>query len=140
MPTIDEQSPDRPLGAIDPHWGQADAGNFGYDSDEERKAKRGLEDWELVERIPASQRGVPYWFFAVVAVVFLVGLGLSFPFWGLRPGVKPHWFDWGYVFALFYCAGAGWFVWYMVRMYGSPRAGRLDSDPERHKPPDQNGG
>ena len=67
-------------------------------------------------------------------VVLLVGIGLSFPFWGLRPGDTRPWLDWGFLIALVYIAVAGSFVWYMVRMYGSQRAGRLDSDPEKSKP------
>jgi hypothetical protein len=38
--------------------------------------------------------------------------------------------------ALVYIAVAGSFVWYMVRMYGSSKAGRLDSDAEKEKPED----
>ena len=85
-----------PLGSVQSQWGKADAENFGYESDEARKSKRGLEDWELVEKIPESQKPVPYWFFAVVLVVLLVGIGLSFPFWGLRPGDNRPWLDWGF--------------------------------------------
>lgn len=128
----------KPLSAIDPaqaEWGKNDAEHFGYASDEERKSKRGLEDWELVERIPLSQKPVPYWFYAVIGVVLLIGVGLSFPFWGLRPGDNRPWLDWGFLFAIVYIAIAAAFVRLMVRMYGSARAGRLDSDPEKHDPP-----
>ena len=79
---------------------------------------------------------MPYWFFAVVLVVLLVGIGLSFPFWGLRPGDNRPWLDWGYLVALVYISVAGSFVWFMVRMYGSQRAGRLDSDSQNKKPAD----
>ena len=134
---MDEQNkPTTSLGSVQPQWGKVDAEHFGYESDEDRKSKRGLEDWELVEKIPESQKPVPYWFFAVVVVVALVGIGLSFPFWGLRPGDERPWIDWGFLVALVYMAGAGYFVWYMVRMYGSSKAGRLDSDPEKEKPED----
>ena len=132
----DEELPPPPLRSVEPQWGKADALHYGYESDEDRKSKRGLEDWELVEKIPESQKRVPYWFFAVVAVVVLVGVGLSFPFWGLRPGDHRPWLDWGFLIALVYMAVAGAFVWHMVRMYGSPRAGRLDSDPEKEKSED----
>jgi hypothetical protein len=131
------KKPASPLGSVHSQWGKADADHFGYRSDEDRKSKRGLEDWELVEKIPESQKPVPYWFFAVVAVVLLVGIGLSFPFWGLRPGDHRPWLDWGFLIALVYIAVAGTFVWYMVRMYGSQKAGRLDSDPEKEKSPDE---
>lgn len=130
--SADPNAPSPPLVAVVSHWGTADAQHFGYESDEARKSKRGLEDWELVEKIPESQRPVPYWFFAVVAVVLLVGVGLTFPFWGLRPGDTRPWLDWGYLVALVYIAGGGSFVWYMVRLYGSARSGRLDSDPEHY--------
>lgn len=116
----------------DPQWGKPRQDNFGYASDEERLEKRGMEDWELVEKIPESQMNVPYWFWAVVAIVLLVGIGLSFPFWGLRPGVVVKWSDWvkdpGFLGSLAYIGVAGAFVWYMVNMYGSDRGGRLDSD------------
>jgi hypothetical protein len=125
-----------PLSAVESQWGKTDAEHFGYESEDDRKAKRGLEDWELVEKIPESQKAVPYWFFAVVAVVLLVGIGLSFPFWGLRPGDNRSWIDWGYLVALVYIAVAGSFVWHMVRMYGSSSAGRLDSDANKEKPED----
>ena len=129
----DQAEPAAPLSTVQSQWGKSDALHFGYQSDEDRKAKRGLEDWELVEKIPESQRPVPYWFFAIVAVVLLVGIGLSFPFWGLRPGDTRPWLDWGFLIALVYIGVAGSFVWFMVRLYGSFRAGRLDSDPENTK-------
>ncbi len=132
----DEDKPTPALGTVESQWGKPDADHFGYKTEEDRKLKRGLEDWELVEKMPASQKPVPYWFYAVVAVVLLVGIGLSFPFWGLRPGDHRPWLDWGFLIALVYIAVAGTFVWYMVRMYGSSRAGRLDSDPEKEKPGD----
>jgi len=115
---------------VQPQWGSNPADHFGYASDEERLARRGMEDWELVTKIPASQRRVPYWFLAVVVIVLLVAVGLGFPFWGQRPGAKVEWFNWGFVAAIFYVAGAGAFVYFMTNLYGSERAGRLDSDPE----------
>jgi hypothetical protein len=117
-----------------PKWGEYSKDNFGYASDEERLEMRGMEDWELVEKIPESQLNVPYWFWAVVVIVLLVGVGLSFPFWGLRPGVVVKWTDWvkdpGFLGSLVYIGFAGAFVGYMVNMYGSSAAGRLDSDKE----------
>ena len=120
---------------VRPQWGSNPTDHFGYASDEERLARRGMEDWELVTRIPASQRRVPYWFLAVVVIVLLVAIGLGFPFWGQRPGVKVEWFNWGFVAAIFYVAGAGTFVYFMTNLYGSERAGRLDSDPENTSRP-----
>ncbi|MBI1195333.1 MAG: hypothetical protein GC138_05770 [Gammaproteobacteria bacterium] len=112
-------------------WGAAPNDHFGYASEEERLAKRGMEDWELVDKIPESQRGVPKWFLAVVFVVVLVAVGLSFPFWGDRPGYERSWVNWGFLAALVYIAVAGTFVYFMVNLYGSKAAGRLDSDKEK---------
>ena len=126
-----EEDKSSELGSVESRWGAADAEHFGYASDGDRKLKRGLEDWELVEKIPESQKPVPYWFFAIIVVVLLIGIGLSFPFWGLRAGDTRPWLDWGFLVALVYIAVAGSFVWYMVRLYGSQKAGRLDSDPEK---------
>ncbi len=124
-------------------WGELRKDNFGYSSDQERLDKRGMEDWELVEKIPESQLKVPYWFIAVVVIVLLVGVALSFPFWGLRPGVVVNWVDWikdpGFLGSLVYIAVAAAFVYYMVNMYGSSVGGRLDSDKEKQKEEENNG-
>jgi hypothetical protein len=109
-------------------WGEQPVDNFGYVSNEERLAKRGMEDWELVEKIPESQKGIPYWFVAVIITVLLVAVGLSFPFWGDRPGYERDWVDWGFVAALFYISAAAAFVYFMVQLYGSTTGGKLDSD------------
>lgn len=127
--TEDKEKPS--LSQVESKWGEHSENHFGYASDEERMAKRGLEDWELVEKIPESQKGVPSWFFAIIAVVLLIGIGLSFPFWGNRPGYHPDWFNWGFVAALFYITAAGTVVYFMVQLYGSSTAGRLDSDKEK---------
>jgi len=111
-----------------PSWGEMPDDHFGYASDEERMAKRGLEDWELVETIPESQKNIPYWFIGVTVAVLLVAVGLSFPFWGLRPGDERPWVDWGFVIAIFYVAAGSAFVHFMVNLYGSTIGGRLDSD------------
>ena len=76
-------------------WGALPQDNFGYASNEERREKRGLEDWEMIEAIPESQERVPPWFFAVIGAVLLMAIGLSFPFWGVRPGHERPWLDWG---------------------------------------------
>lgn len=100
-------------------WGEIPKDHYGYASDEERLARRGLEDWEMVEQMPKSQKGVPKWFLAVIAAVLLVAIGLSFPFWGDRPGYEREWFDIGMGVAILYLAVFGGFVYYMV-MYYSP--------------------
>ncbi len=87
-------------------WGEKRGDHFGYASDEDRINKRGLEDWEMLEKMadPSSDHGVPYWFFALFFVLLLVATGLTFPFWGVRPGYERPWFDWGIV------AGAVWVI------------------------------
>jgi hypothetical protein len=125
---MNEQNKPAALGTVESKWGAVDAGHFGYESEEDRKAKRGLEDWEIVEKVPESQKPVPYWFFAVVLVVLLVGVGLSFPFWGLRPGDDRPWLDWGFLIALVYISVAGTFVWYMVRHFGPSKSDQPDEN------------
>lgn len=120
--------PKEQLTEINSEWNHTPQDHFGYTSDEERLAKRGMEDWELVNSIPESQKPVPKWFIGVVLVVLLVAIGLSFPFWGDRPGYERAWVDWGFGIALLYISVAATFVYYMVRMYGSAVGGRLDSD------------
>ena len=131
---MEQQNKKFELANEESQWGELRKDKFGYASDEERLEKRGMEDWELVEKIPESQRKVPYWFMAVVVIVLLVGVGLSFPFWGLRPGVVVKWTDWvkdpGFLGSLVYIAVAATFVYYMVYLYGSSAGGRLDSDKE----------
>ena len=129
----DEKDPNEPG---NPDWGVEQPDHYGYASDQERRMKRGLEDWELVEKIPESQRTVPYWFVAVIVVVTLIAVGLSFPFWGDRPGYERAWFDWGFAAALVWIAAGFAFVYYMVNMYGSERAGKLDSDKSRDEDQD----
>ncbi|MBU6468736.1 MAG: hypothetical protein KGN31_02800 [Betaproteobacteria bacterium] len=116
------------LDKVSSQWGKLSDDHLGYASDEERRAKRGLEDWELVEKIPESQKPVPYWFFAVVVVVLLVGVGLAFPFWGTRPGHQKHWIDWGFAIALAYIAVAGYFVYYMVKWHGDTASSKASED------------
>jgi hypothetical protein len=116
-------------------WGELPEDNFGYASDEERRAKRGLEDWELVEKIPESQQPVPRWFFGIIIAVVLVAVGLSFPFWGDRPGYEREWINWGFGAALLYLLVFGTFVYFMVNFYGSKTAGRLDTDKEKDAQP-----
>jgi hypothetical protein len=124
-----EEEDKKPVGDVEQtEWGEIPEDNFGYASDEERRAKRGLEDWELVEKIPESQQGVPRWFLGIVVVVLLIAIGLSFPFWGNRPGYDRDWINWGFGAAILYISVFGFFVYFMVNFYGSKMAGRLDSD------------
>ncbi len=117
-------------------WGDIPEDNFGYASDEERREKRGLEDWEMVENIPDSQEAVPRWFFGIIFVVLLMAIGLSFPFWGDRPGYEREWINWGFGAAILYLIVFGTFVYFMVNFYGSKVAGRLDSDKNKDQEKD----
>ena len=126
MSEAEQKGGKKNLSPVKSEWGQAPDDNFGYATDEERLRKRGMEDWELTEYIPKSQKRVPYWFVAVVAAVLLVALGLSFPFWGNRPGVERHWLDWGYAVAIVYVAVGIGFVYFMVNHEGPP------SDDDEH--------
>jgi len=112
----------------DEKWGEEREDHFGYASEEERKAKRGLEDWELVEHVPLSQKGVPRWFIAVIVAVLLVAIGLSFPFWGSRPGFEHKWIDWGFGAAILYLLVFGAFVYFMVNKY-SPSVDGMEEQP-----------
>lgn len=117
-------------------WGEIPEDNFGYASDEERRQKRGLEDWELVEKIPQSQKGVPKWFIAVIVAVLLIAIGLSFPFWGDRPGYERAWIDWGFGAAILYLLVFGGFVYIMVNVYSPSVDGSEDMDiPDRSVKP-----
>ncbi|TLS66452.1 hypothetical protein FE236_02000 [Mariprofundus erugo] len=124
---IDEQSP---MEETKVEWGETPADHYGYASDEERLNKRGMDDWEMVEHIPESQRRVPKWFYAVIAGVLMVAFGLSLPFWGDRPDHARPWFTIGHLYAVLYFIVAFAFIFFMVNLYGSDRGGRLDSDPE----------
>lgn len=124
----DRENKEKELTHVQSSWGELRDDHFGYASDEERRARRGLEDWELVEKIPEGQKRVPYWFVAIIVTVLLVAIGLSFPFWGQRPGQHVAWFNWGFIAALFYIAAASAVVYFMVHLYDSPSGGRLDSD------------
>jgi len=88
----------------DTEWGEMPEDQFGYGSEQERLDKRGLEDWELVEKMEETHTSIPYWFIALFIVLLLVAIGLTFPFWGNRPGFERDWFDWGIP------AGAAWVI------------------------------
>ena len=115
---------------VDSSWGKEDKDHYGYESDEERRLKRGLEDWEMVNTIPTSQKQVPKWFIWVIVAVAFVAIGLSFPFFGRRAGMDYNWGGWGFgvVAAIIYLSVMSVFVLIMVRMYGSETGGRLDND------------
>ena len=57
------------LDPADSQWGAQPEDNFGYASEEERRANRGLEDWEMVDRMSDSQPGIFAWFHTVAGAV-----------------------------------------------------------------------
>ncbi len=120
-------------------WGKEADDFYGYSSEEERLAKRGLEDWEMVDKIPESQKAIPKWFMSVIVATLLFAVALSFPFWGDREGFEREWFNWGFFLALIYIAICGGFIYFMVYLYGSKAGGRLDSDKEAEKKDDAEG-
>lgn len=95
-------------------WGEIPDHHFGYASEDERLKKRGLEDWELVERIPESQHSIPYWFIAIFLALLLVAIGLNFPFWGDRTGYERSWFNWGLPLAVAYTSIAVGVIYWLV--------------------------
>lgn len=118
---------------VENEWGRETEDHYGYASDEERRQKRGLEDWELVDTIPDSQKRVPKWFIGVIVAVGFVAVSLSFPFFGLRKDAIFNWDGWsvGVVAAVVYLVVMGLFVTFMVRLYGSKLGGHLDNDDEK---------
>lgn len=93
-------------------WGETRQDHLGYRDEADRITKRGLEDWEMVERMDqTSDHRIPYWFFALFIVLLIVATGLTFPFWGVRPGFERSWFDWGIP------AGIGWVVTMSIVIY-----------------------
>ncbi len=95
-------------------WGKVGDDQMGYASEEERYNKRGLEDWEMVEKMETSEHRIPYWFFALFVVLLLVAIGLTFPFWGVRAGYERSWFDWGIPLGVAWCVTMGGIIYYMV--------------------------
>ena len=96
----------------DVKWGEERDDHFGYETEEERISKRGLEDWELVEHMEESgDHRVPYWFIGLFFVLLFIAIGLTFPFWGVRAGYERPWFDWGIV------AGSAWVLFISVVIY-----------------------
>ncbi|MEJ1958776.1 MAG: hypothetical protein WDM70_04430 [Nitrosomonadales bacterium] len=46
-------------GVKESRWGEETRDHFGYATDEERLAKRGMEDWELVKKYPNRKKAFP---------------------------------------------------------------------------------
>lgn len=104
--------------AFSPHseseWGKVPENHFGYASEEERLKKRGLEDWELVEKMSESQHHIPYWFIALFVLLLVVAVGFTFPLWGNRPDYHRSWFDWGIPGAVIYVTVATFVIYWIV--------------------------
>ena len=52
--TAKQENPQRVHATKEAEWGETRNDHFGYSDEEERISKRGLEDWELVEKILAD--------------------------------------------------------------------------------------
>ena len=57
------------LEPVEHSWGNHPEDQFGYTSEEERRKNRGLEDWEMVERMSEPQPGVFAWFRTVAGSI-----------------------------------------------------------------------
>ncbi len=66
------------LTPIEDHWGEIPDNQFGYTDENERHAKRGLEDRELTESVTTSQHYFPKWLLhftlisAVCAISYII--------------------------------------------------------------------
>lgn len=119
-----------------PRWGEVRDDHFGYASEEERLKKRGLEDWEMVEKIPESQHHVPYWFIALFILLLVIAVGFSFPFWGNRPDFHRSWFDWGLPAAVVYVTVASFVIYWLVDLRAvrqEKKAAKAKENEDKHK-------
>ena len=62
---------------------------------QEDRPRKGLEDWEMLQTREEPPLKVPYWFIALVSVLILGAVLLSFPLMGTRDGFERPWLDWG---------------------------------------------
>lgn len=96
-------------------WGEERSDHLGYADEKDRITKRGLEDWEMVEKASEeSDHSVPYWFFGLFFVLIVVATGLTFPFWGVRPGFERSWFDWGIPAGIAWVVVMSFIIYYLV--------------------------
>ena len=95
-------------------WGEESENNFGYKNDQERRDKRGLEDWEMVTSMEKSEVSIPYWFIALFVVLLIVAVGLTFPFWGNRPGYERPWYDNGIPLGIAWVVSMSFIIYYFV--------------------------
>ena len=73
MTETDQRKKTKPtdLDPVNEEWGAKPDDNFGYSSEEERRANRGLEDWEMLDQMSDSQPGIFAWFHTVAGSVVL---------------------------------------------------------------------
>jgi len=110
----EDDSKNIPGSVKEPGWGESSDNNFGYENDDERKEKRGLEDWEMLTSMAESKVSIPYWFIAIFFVLLIVAVGLTFPFWGNRPGYERPWFDWGIPMGVAWVMVMSFIIYYFV--------------------------
>lgn len=113
------KKPKNPEAVDQPDWGEGS--DYGYRSDDERKDRRGLEDWEMLESMEQSEVGIPFWFVAIFVVLLIVAVGLTFPFWGNRPGYERDWFDWGIPAGVAWVVVMSAIIYYFVEMVPARR-------------------
>ncbi len=114
MSDQDNETKPLPSEVDDLSWGEKPKDHMGYASEAERMEKRGLEDWEMVEHMEDTRQSIPYWFIAVFFVLLLVAIGLTFPFWGNRPGFEREWFDWGIPGGALWVISMSALIYYLV--------------------------
>ena len=68
------------LESVDHDWGANPNDNFGYTTEEERLANRGLEDWELLEKMGDSKPLAPWLRKVLIGIVIGVTIFLSFAY------------------------------------------------------------
>lgn len=126
----DSESSIKPADQV--NWGETPSDHLGYASESDRMQKRGLEDWEMVEKMSeTSDHKIPYWFFAVFILLLVVAVGLTFPFWGVRPGYERSWFDWGIVAGVAWVTIMAGVIYYIVdyrHQREEKKSRRMDAD------------
>ena len=68
------------LDAVENNWGVHPDDNFGYASEEERRAHRGLEDWEMVDQMSDSKPLSPFLRKALIGTVVGASIFLAFAY------------------------------------------------------------
>ena len=71
-----ESNNERQKPATQNQWGEQPSDNYGYASDEERRAKRGLEDWEMVEQMSETESSLKTWGISFSSPIVTVRMGV----------------------------------------------------------------